>query len=205
MTQIVLKRRRSSAAASRLGGAVLVLAAGLSLAACDSVKQQLGFNREAPDEFTVLSRAPLAVPPDFALRPPQPGADRPQEGSERDRAKAALLGRSAKNPRVYARELAANTSLTPGEKTVLTKAGANEAEADIRVTVDRETSTLAKEMESFTDYLVFWEDRSYKGTAVDAQKEAQRIRENMALGRSLSEGEPPKIERKSKGMLEGIF
>ncbi len=197
--------RRSRAVVSRLGSVVFVLAAGLSLAACDSVKQQLGFNREAPDEFTVLSRAPLAVPPDFALRPPQPGADRPQEGSERDRAKAALLGRSAKNPRVYARELAANTSLTPGEKTVLTKAGANEAEADIRVTVDRETSTLAKEMESFTDYLVFWEDRSYKGTAVDAQKEAQRIRENMDLGRSLSEGEPPKIERKSKGMLEGIF
>ncbi len=197
--------RRSRLAASRLGRAGLIVAAVLSLTACDNVKQQLGFNREAPDEFTVLSRAPLVVPPDFALRPPQPGAERPQEGSDRDRAKAALLGRSAKNPRVYARELAANTSLSSGEKTVLTKAGANEAEANIRETVDTETSTLAKEMESFTDYLVFWEDRSYQGTAVDAKKESQRIRENMALGRSLSEGEPPKIERRSKGMLEGIF
>ncbi len=52
---------------------------------------------------------------------------------------------------------------------------------------------------------MFWEDRSYQGTAVDPVKESQRIRENMALGRSLSEGEPPKIERRSKGMLEGIF
>ena len=40
-------------------------------------------------------------------------------------------------------------------------------------------------------------DRSYRGTAVDPVKESQRIRENMALGRSLSEGEPPKIERRA--------
>lgn len=195
-------RPTSARAVTRLG---LVLLAGLSLSACGEVKQKLGFTREAPDEFTVLQRAPLSVPPDFALRPPEPGAVRPQEGSEKDRARDALLGRTAKNPRVYARELEANSSLSQGEKTVLTRAGANEAEANIRDTVDRETSTLAKEMQSFTDYLVFWEDRSYQGTAVDPVKESQRIRENMALGRSLSEGEPPKIERRSKGMLEGIF
>jgi hypothetical protein len=195
-------RPTSARALTRLG---LVLLAGLSLSACGDVKQKLGFNREAPDEFTVLQRAPLSVPPDFALRPPEPGAVRPQEGSEKDRARDALLGRTAKNPRVYARELEANSSLSQGEKTVLTRAGANEAESNIRDTVDRETSTLAKEMQSFTDYLVFWEDRTYQGTAVDPVKESQRIRENMALGRSLSEGEPPKIERRSKGMLEGIF
>lgn len=195
-------RPTSARAVTRLG---LVLLAAFSLSACGDVKQKLGFSREAPDEFTVLQRAPLSVPPDFALRPPEPGAVRPQEGSEKDRARDALLGRSAKNPKVYARELEANTSLSQGEKTVLSRAGANEADANIRDTVDRETSTLSKEMQSFTDYLVFWEDRSYQGTAVDPIKESQRIRENMALGRSLSQGEPPKIERRSKGMLEGIF
>ncbi len=195
-------RPTSARALTRLG---LVLLAGLSLSACGDVKQKLGFSREAPDEFTVLQRAPLSVPPDFALRPPQPGAVRPQEGSEKDRARDTLLGRSAKNPKVYARELEANSSLSQGEKTVLTRAGANEADPAIRDTVDRETSDLAKENQSFTDYLVFWEDRSYQGTPVDPVKESQRIRENMALGRSLSEGEPPKIERRAKGMLEGIF
>lgn len=195
-------RPSSVRALTRVG---LVLLAGLSLSACGDVKQKLGFTREAPDEFTVLQRAPLSVPPDFALRPPQPGAVRPQEGSEQDRARDALLGRTAKNPRVYARELEANSSLSKGEKTVLTRAGANEADPQIRDTVDRETSTLTKEMQSFTDYLVFWEDRSYQGAAVDPVKESRRIRENMALGRSLSEGEPPKIERRAKGMLEGIF
>lgn len=199
---VSLSRLRSIRALGRAG---LLLAVGVALSACGDVKQQLGFTRESPDEFTVLQRAPLSLPPDFALRPPQPGAVRPQEGSEKDRARDALLGRTSKNPKVYARELEANTRISTGEKTLLTRAGANEAEANIRDTVDRESTTLAKEMQSFTDHLVFWEDRSYKGTAVDPVKESQRIRENMALGRSLSEGEPPKIERRAKGMLEGIF
>lgn len=203
MTQTVSQIRiRSLRAPARAG---LLLAVGIALSACGDVKQQLGFTRESPDEFTVLQRAPLALPPDFALRPPQPGAVRPQEGSEKDRAREALLGRTAKNPKVYARELEGNARLSSGEKTLLTRAGANEAEADIRATVDRESTTLATEMQSFTDRLVFWEDRSYKGTAVDPVKESQRIRENMALGRALSEGTPPTIERRAKGMLEGIF
>lgn len=202
MTHSAWPFRRPSSAVLRVGAVVLV---GLSLAACGDVKQQLGFTREAPDEFTVLSRAPLSIPPDFALRPPQPGAERPQEGSDRDRARDALLGRTAKNPRVYARELAADTSLSDGEKQMLTKAGANEADPGIRATIDTETSKLAKEMQSFTDYLVFWQDRSYKGSQIDAAKESQRIRKNMALGRSLSEGETPSIVRRKQGMLEGIF
>ena len=34
-------------------------------------------NRDRPDEFAVQRQAPLVVPPDFALQPPQPGAPRP--------------------------------------------------------------------------------------------------------------------------------
>ena len=38
-----------------------------------------------PDEFAVESRAPLTVPPDFDLRPPEPGAPRPQEKTAKQR------------------------------------------------------------------------------------------------------------------------
>ena len=34
-------------------------------------------NRQRPDEFAVQRQAPLVIPPDFALTPPQPGAPRP--------------------------------------------------------------------------------------------------------------------------------
>ena len=38
-------------------------------------------NRDRPDEFAVQRQAPLVVPPEFNLVPPQPGAPRPAEGS----------------------------------------------------------------------------------------------------------------------------
>ena len=57
----------------------VLLMAVLALSACDSAKKQLGIERQAPDEFAVVKRAPLAMPPDYTLRPPTPGAQRPQE------------------------------------------------------------------------------------------------------------------------------
>jgi Protein of unknown function (DUF3035) len=43
-----------------------------------------------PDEFAVESRAPLTIPPEFDLRPPQPGAPRPQDVTAAERAKRVI-------------------------------------------------------------------------------------------------------------------
>ena len=42
------------------------------LAGCGEIRSKLGLNKQAPDEFTVLSQAPLSMPPNFALRAPAP-------------------------------------------------------------------------------------------------------------------------------------
>jgi len=34
----------------------------------------LGFEKSAPDEFAVVKRAPLTLPPEYGLRPPSLGA-----------------------------------------------------------------------------------------------------------------------------------
>jgi len=47
-------------------------------------------DRVGPDEFAVESRAPLTIPPDYDLRPPQAGAARPQEVSAADKARKAI-------------------------------------------------------------------------------------------------------------------
>ncbi len=56
----------------------------LFLTSCDTVKDKLGLSREAPDEFEVMSRAPLEMPPaDYNIRPPRPGAPRPQDSTKK--------------------------------------------------------------------------------------------------------------------------
>jgi len=55
---------------------VLLLAGSASLAACGGGGL---FNRSRPDEMAVSRQAPLVVPPDFSLTPPNPGAPRPTD------------------------------------------------------------------------------------------------------------------------------
>ncbi len=47
-------------------------------------------DKVGPDEFAVESRAPLTIPPDYDLRPPQPGASRPQETTAAEKARRAI-------------------------------------------------------------------------------------------------------------------
>ena len=68
--------------------ALVILGAGL-LAGCSSGGVM---GRDRPDEFAVQRQAPLVIPPDFALTPPQPGAPRPAEGTAAQQALDALFG-----------------------------------------------------------------------------------------------------------------
>jgi catechol 2,3-dioxygenase-like lactoylglutathione lyase family enzyme len=100
---------------------------------------------------------------------------------------------------------AAPAGFSPGQSALLQAAGAGQADPNIRQLVTRENSALAEEAKSFTDDLVFWQSPEPPGTVVDASKEAQRIQNNQALGNSVTTGETPQIERREKGILEGIF
>ena len=60
------------------------------LAGCTDFRQLVGMDRVGPDEFAVESRAPLTIPPEFDLRPPQPGAPRPQEATAADKARKVI-------------------------------------------------------------------------------------------------------------------
>ena len=87
------------------------------------------FNRDRPDEFAVSRQAPLVVPPDFSLAPPNPGAPRPQDNDASSQALDALFGGPAPRSAI--------------EKDALGRAGASAA--GIRSTVgDPQTNTVAK-------------------------------------------------------------
>lgn len=63
--------------------------AAIALSACASGGLE---NRNRPDEFAVARKAPLVIPPDFALVPPRPGAPRPQEADSSTQALQAMFG-----------------------------------------------------------------------------------------------------------------
>src|SRR5215471_21799920 len=76
----------------RVGFAVGLLcsASFLLISACTDLKKAIGLEKTSPDEFAVESRAPLEMPPDFDLRPPQPGTTRPQEKASNQQARKAI-------------------------------------------------------------------------------------------------------------------
>ncbi|MDY0240892.1 MAG: DUF3035 domain-containing protein [Rhodospirillaceae bacterium] len=176
---------------------VVILA--LLVSSCSDAKRVLGYERSVPDEFSVVSRAPLSQPPDYSLRPPQPGAPRPQEGMVRDQARNMLLSSRSGG----ATENFADRST--GEQALLSQAGADRALPDIRKVVNEETTSLIEADNSFTDKILFWQKKPLPGEALDAKGERQRLQDNAALGKSVSDGETPQITRRKKGWLEGVF
>ncbi len=169
--------------------------ASLLLAGCSDTKKMLGFEKVAPDEFNVVARAPLSLPPEYQLRPPEPGAARPQETSTRDQAKTVLTGKSGLNGK----------GRSSGETALLSKAGAEQTEPNIRGLVNRELAALAEADRTVVERLVFWRKQETPASLLDAGKEQQRLRENQALGQSVTDGESPIIKRRRKGLLEGWF
>jgi hypothetical protein len=174
-----------------------VLASVLGLAACsgDELTRTFGLTRDAPDEFQVTTRAPLSMPPDFTLRPPRPGASRPQELSGSQQAEAALVPDSVNSQTPRA------TSV--GQQALVAAAG-RPAPANIRSEVNSEAA-LDTPNRSFADRLMFWRAAPPAGTAVDPTREAQRIRQNAALGQDVDSGDTPIIQRRRAGFLSSLF
>ena len=57
-----------------IGGRVMVcLLAVLVAGGCEGARKAIGLDKAAPDEFSVYTRAPLSMPPEYGLRPPAPG------------------------------------------------------------------------------------------------------------------------------------
>ena len=174
------------------------LAIGLSSCGGEDLSRAFGITRDTPDEFTVTTRAPLSMPPNFDLRPPRPGAPRPQEQTAPDAAEGALVPQST-----LVDPQAGGSS--PGQQAFLAAAGPS-APADIKQKIEHDAS-LDQPSQSLTDRLEFWRKPPLPGVVVDPVKEAQRLRQNAALGQSEQTGYTPIIQRQQQdtGLLNGLF
>jgi hypothetical protein len=183
-----------------------------ALAGCSSTKEMLGLTKRSPDEFQVVSRAPLSMPPDYSLRPPTPGAPRPQEGTTTEQAQNIVTGYSQRTTTTLQPDQIPSigegeqtTTESAGESAFLQSASLTGIDPNIRKLVDEETAADQDASQSFLDDLIFWRAPEPYGTVVDPVAEQKRLQENQALGQPTDTGETPIIERKKKGLLEGIF
>ena len=168
-------------------------AAALTSAGCAAAGRALGVEKVTPDEFRVVSKAPLVVPPDYALRPPAPGKPRPQELAPESQARLAIMGR------------AEAASRSTGENLLAEKAGASKADPLIRYVVDDEFGDVAHKDRSFADGVMFWKkappastvnneaaDAATTAAPVDPAVEAARVK-------SLTGDQPVTIQKAKPG------
>lgn len=105
----------------------VVLGAGLVLIGCQSIREATGVAKLPPDEFTVLTKAPLIIPPDFNLRPPQPGIASRNEIAAGEQGRAALFPQNAAGAAA-----ALGTAYSDGEKLLLARTNALSVDPNIR-------------------------------------------------------------------------
>jgi len=162
-------------------------AATISISACESTKKQFDFSKKAPDEFAVVRRAPLEMPPDFSVQAPRPGAPRPQELSATDMAREAVLGEAA------IKKTAKDNNVSQGEAVLLQKTGGANASPAIRDEVDKETAEIADEEMPGIDHLkkMVGQKVEEPASVVDPVGEVNRIKQNKAQGKPITTGKTP--------------
>ncbi len=144
---------------------VALVAACAATSGCGGFRQAIGVEKVAPDEFRVVTRAPLTLPPDYSLRPPRPGDPRPQELRPDGAARAAVFGQ----------DVGAEASV--GERSIVARAGAGAVDPAIRAQVDLEGAALVRKPEGFADAVIGYQGSAAAAQPVgDAESEAEKRR-----------------------------
>ena len=141
---------------------------GMSLTGCSTASKALGLTKSAPNEFNILTKAPLVVPPEYNLRPPRLGESNPEDNYSQKAAREALIGDvDAAEP-------------TRGEVVLMTKAGVGRADQEIRVKIDGQNS-VERKSDSLSARIMFWKDGNIvdeNGVIIplDPEAEAKRLK-----------------------------
>lgn len=158
----------------------------LALAGCGRpVGETLGIQRRAPDEFQVVRRAPLILPPDYNLRPPQPGASPAQQQDVAAQAEALLVGQAGQAAPAAS---AASAARSPGEQALLAQSPV-ESEPNIRQILVAENQDLIDLDEGRFLFILNFQRRGLerREPVIDPVAEAQRLAAEGAAGSVVTE------------------
>lgn len=148
-------------------------------AGCGTLAKTFGSDTSAPDEFRVVTKAPLIIPPEFNLRPPRPGDPRPQELTAAQRAQRAILGS------VDA------TGLSQGEQLLVGKAGT--VQPNIRDLVDYDSGGIVRKSQALSNNILGVATPPAPGATPES--EAERIAREQRAIQNATGGQPIVIKR----------
>lgn len=150
---------------------VAIVTAAAVASGCSSLQRSLGAGKVTPDEFRVVTTAPLTLPPEYSLRPPRPGEPRPQELEPSAEARSALFGQDV------------GAAASQGERALVNSAGAGAVDPNIRDTVDYEGQGIVRRNEDFSNRV---NEYGREGATVS---DARRLEEEEAIRRATGGGD----------------
>ena len=141
--------------------------ASLVMSGCTTAAKGLGLTKDAPNEFNILTKAPLIIPPEYNLKPPRLGESSAENNYSQKAAREALIGNVD------------DAEPTRGEIALMAKAGVGRADQEVRLEIDGQNS-VERKTQGFASRVLFWKNGEIineKGEAVplDAENEARRL------------------------------
>ena len=152
-----------------------MLATGLALSGCSSFNDALGLSKTSPDEFQVVVRPPLTVPPSFSLDPVE-GETVTQAPTDAVTVSGELLAGGGR-------------TTTSGFDGLF---GFERIEPGIRTTVDEET--LGIQYDSRLPVHVLFGGQPNVGPTLSPEAEAIRIRDAQSRGGNLTDTPTPAVD-----------
>lgn len=184
---------------NKLNRLVVISSVALLTACSGNVKENLGLKRDAPDEFRVISKPPLSIPPNFNLRPPREGESALPQSAMRDEAKEILFAPEGQENAV---------TKNNGEEILLQKIGIGSGDPDIRKVLHEEQQQYSPEEEEnkgFFKKILSKNPAEKPDPIVNAKKESKRIRDNVKNNKPITKGETPTVQPGGKGVLQNIL
>ncbi len=177
----------------------------IALTSCtgSDVKNTLGLRKKAPDEFMVLSRPALTVPPAFDLPEPETTSTSAPKDFSNNNAKQALFGAS---------DAKKDSKKSTAENLFLNKAGFGSAQSDIRQQLEEDARALEEPTPEETQEKGFFE-RLFEPLQLDEAPdpivspvaEKERIKDAKASGKKISGEDAATIQPKSESTLDRIL
>ena len=149
--------------------------ASVTLSACSDFRRAIGTEKSSPDEFAVVVRAPLSLPPDFTLRPSGPDDETAAAAPLATEVAESIFGQQRQTLTGYD-ELFSLSSIEP----------------DVRTLVDEETAGIR--FERRLPIQVLFGGLADVGPVLNQIEEDARLRRNRAENAPLNAGATPAID-----------